>query len=133
VIEAAGGLVWRSTTDAGLEVLLVHRPVHDDWSLPKGKCEGRETAQRCAEREVREETGLRCTVGPELPTVRYKDRKGRNKQVRFWSMQRQSGSFRPNREVDEVKWLPIDELDDVLTDHELAVVRGFRRLREAVA
>ena len=41
-------------------------------------------------------------------------RKGRAKQVRFWSMQRRSGSFRPNREVDEVRWVSIDEARDKL-------------------
>jgi 8-oxo-dGTP diphosphatase len=132
VIEAAGGLVWRATPD-GVEVLLVHRPDRDDWSLPKGKRRGRETSLRCALREVHEETGLRCIVGPELPPARYKDRKGRSKLVRFWSMQRGSGSFRPNREVDAVRWVSIDELGGWLAVHELDVVTGFRRLRVAVA
>ena len=133
VIEAAGGVVWRTTPGSGLEVLLIHRPEHDDWSLPKGKRERGETALRCAHREVQEETGLRCTVDVELPTARYRDRKGRAKQVRFWSMQRRSGSFRPNREVDQVRWVSIDRLDGILADHELVVVAGFRRLRVAVA
>jgi len=133
VIEAAGGLVWRTSGVRDIEVLLVHRPDRDDWSLPKGKCRPREAALRCAVREVLEETGLRCRTGPELPTARYQDRKGRDKQVRFWAMQRRSGSFRKNREVDEVRWVPIDDLDRVLTVHELAVVAGFQRLRTAVA
>jgi 8-oxo-dGTP pyrophosphatase MutT (NUDIX family) len=133
VIEAAGGLVWRATAGQGVEVLLVHRPEHEDWSLPKGKRRRREAAVRCALREVREETGLRCTVGDELPTARYKDRKGRSKQVRFWSMTRGSGTFRPNREVDAVRWVPIEELAELLTDDEMAVVAGFRRLLSAAA
>lgn len=129
--------MWRATSadhlDMAIEVLLIHRPDHDDWSLPKGKRDRGETAQRCALREVHEETGLRCSVGAELPTARYRDRKGRNKQVRFWAMQRRSGSFRPNREVDEVRWVPLGELDDWLTDHELDVVAGFVALHRAVA
>ena len=133
MIEAAGGLVWRTGAAGRVEVLLVHRPDRDDWSLPKGKCRPREAALRGAVREVLEETGLRCRTGAELPTAQYLDRKGRSKQVRFWAMQRRSGSFRVNREVDEVRWLSIDELDEVLTDHELAVVAGFQRLRHAVA
>lgn len=124
--------MWRATAQ-GVEVLLIHRPERDDWSLPKGKRRRRETSLRCALREVHEETGLRCTVGPELPAARYKDRKGRSKNVRFWSMQRGSGTFHPNREVDEVRWVPIEELDGWLAAHELAVVAGFRRLHHAVA
>ncbi len=91
MIEAAGGLVWRTGAGGAVEVLLVHRPDRDDWSLPKGKCRPREAALRCAVREVLEETGLRCRTGAELPTARYLDRKGRSKQVRFWEMQRRSG------------------------------------------
>ena len=36
---AAGAAIWRPPADpAGdAEVLLVHRPAYDDWSLPKGK------------------------------------------------------------------------------------------------
>ena len=64
----------------------MHRPRYDDWSLPKGKVEPGETDEDAARREVEEETGYRCTLGDELTTVRYIDRKGRNKQVRFWKM-----------------------------------------------
>jgi 8-oxo-dGTP diphosphatase len=133
VIEAAGGLVWRTTPASSIEILVIHRPARDDWSLPKGKREGRETAVRCALREVHEETGLRCDVGPELPTARYRDRKGRAKQVRYWAMQRRSGSFRRNREVDEVRWVPIDQVDGLLAGHELAAIAGFMELRSSVA
>ena len=35
-VRAAGCAVWRAAAD-GIEVLLVHRPRYDDWSLPKGK------------------------------------------------------------------------------------------------
>ena len=57
MIRAAGGVVERRG-DQGLEVLLVHRPRYDDWSLPKGKCEPLESDEACALREVEEETGL---------------------------------------------------------------------------
>ena len=35
-VKAAGGVVWRRGPE-GVEVVLVHRPRYDDWSLPKGK------------------------------------------------------------------------------------------------
>ena len=37
-ILAAGAVVWRPASDESdeVEVLLVHRPKYDDWSLPKG-------------------------------------------------------------------------------------------------
>src|SRR5947208_721849 len=85
MVRAAGGLVTR-TRPGGVEVLIVHRPRYDDWSLPKGKAEPGETDEDTALREVEEETGYRCRLGAELPTVYYEDRRGRQKQVRFWHM-----------------------------------------------
>ena len=104
-VRAAGGLVLR----AGPEVLLVHRPKYDDWTFPKGKVEPGESDEICALREVREETGLRCTLGEEVGRTRYTDSKGRPKVVRWWRMTVESGAFEPNREVDAIDWLDPDE------------------------
>jgi 8-oxo-dGTP diphosphatase len=90
-------------------VLLVHRPRYDDWSLPKGKCERGEDDVSCALREVAEETGLSCGIGPELPIQRYTDHKGRNKVVRYWAMQAPAGDGVLEHEVDEVAWLGLDD------------------------
>lgn len=132
MIEAAGGVVWRTTRKWNLEVLLVHRPGRDDWSLPKGKLRGSETHLECALREVWEETGLRCGLGRELPTTTYLDRKGRPKSVRYWAMQERDGRFRPNREVDRVMWAKVERAGDVLTyRHDLVVVEGLLDLVES--
>jgi len=129
VIESAGGVVWRSDGDARVEVLVVHRPRRDDWSLPKGKVRSGETGLECALREVREETGLRCTTGPELVESVGVDRKGRAKRTRYWAMQQRSGTFRPNAEVDEVQWVALDRVGAVLTsDQERVVVEQLRRV-----
>ena len=61
-IEAAGVVPWRRGPD-GPEVLLVHRPRRDDWSLAKGKREPGEELPQTAIREVAEETGLRLLAG----------------------------------------------------------------------
>lgn len=109
MIEAAGGVVWRERGDGEVEVLLVHRDRYDDWSLPKGKLDPGEEHLAAAIREVEEETGLRCTVGAELPTIAYDDRNGRPKRVRYWAMTVAGGEFAPNDEVDEVRWMPVDD------------------------
>lgn len=133
MIEAAGGVVWRETSGNQLEVLVVHRPHRKDWSLPKGKRHHRESALDCAIREVYEETGMRCTIGPELPETRYSDRRGRPKRVRYWSMHDPIGEFRPNGEVDEIRWLPLDQAAELLTyRHDLAVIAGLEVLRVPV-
>ncbi|MGI8664006.1 MAG: NUDIX hydrolase [Acidimicrobiales bacterium] len=108
VVRAAGAVVWR-LDGADLHVLLVHRPKYDDWSLPKGKRETGETDEQCAVREVDEETGVRGGLGRELLPSSYRDRKGRDKVVRYWAMEAADrAGFEPNSEVDELRWLTID-------------------------
>ena len=121
-VEAAGGVVQG---DDG-RVLLVHRPRYDDWTLPKGKLDPGESFEQAALREVREETGLECTLGRELATTEYRDNKDRPKVVRYWEMTAQGGEFEPNDEVDEVRWLALDEAVDELTyDRDREVLAGF--------
>ena len=123
-MRAAGGVIWREITvadEAGAtrpsgEIVLVHRPRYDDWSFPKGKLNRGEAYKRAALREVREETGLVCEPGDELPSTVYTDGKGRTKLVRYWIM-RVVGvePWAPNHEVDQRRWVPIDEADGMLT------------------
>ena len=115
VVQAAGGVVWRRPDSGELEVMLVHRPRYDDWTVPKGKLEPDEDHAAAALREVEEETGLRCTLGPELMSTSYRDRKGRPKQVRYWAMTPAGGRFTPNQEVDEVRWLGVEAAQSLLT------------------
>jgi PPOX class probable F420-dependent enzyme len=128
LVRAAGGVVWRVGSDADAEVLVVHRPLYDDWSLPKGKLEAGETDEVAAVREIEEETGLRCELGPELTSVSYIDRKGRPKVVRYWAAVALSGTFEPNQEVDEVRWLPVVAAASRLTyDRDQDVLKAFVR------
>jgi 8-oxo-dGTP diphosphatase len=129
MIEAAGGVVWRRSSKGTIKVLLVHRPRYDDWSLPKGKLDPGESHRHAALREVEEETGLRCETRDELDEVRYRDRKGRTKHVRYWAMEPVDGEFEPNDEVDEVRWVTIDDVARLVTyPRDAAVVDGLRQL-----
>lgn len=124
-VRAAGGVVWREVHGRGLEVLLVHRPRYDDWSLPKGKADAGESDEEAAVREVEEETGLPCRLGPELATSEYIDRNDRPKIVRFWSMKAAPGSFHPHAEVDVIEWIPVDDAPGRLTyDRDIEVLRS---------
>jgi 8-oxo-(d)GTP phosphatase len=90
-------------------VAVVHRPRYDDWSFPKGKLEDGEDEATAALREVEEETGLRCHLGPSVGAVTYRDRRGRVKVVRYFQMDADGGGFAPNREVDELRWVAVED------------------------
>ena len=126
-VKASGGVVWRRADDGSLELVVVHRPRYDDWSLPKGKLDPGESWEEAALREVEEEVGLRCRLGDELPPVSYRDNKGRAKVVRYWLMEPEDdGSpFTPNDEVDDMRWVDVDEAAGLLSyPHDAELVRA---------
>jgi 8-oxo-dGTP diphosphatase len=137
-IEAAGAVMWRYGPD-GAELLLIHRPKRDDWSLAKGKREPGEHIAETAVREVTEETGLRPVLGRRLRTVRY-DVNGVPKRVHYWAAARPparaGGGFRggappgqhsvPNAEVDRVEWLTLPRARERLSyPHDAGVLDDF--------
>jgi 8-oxo-dGTP diphosphatase len=109
VVRAAGGVVMRDG-----DVLLVHRPKYDDWSLPKGKCKDGESDEECALREVEEETGLRCAIERPLGETRYRVLAG-PKVVRYYVMRPIGGEFEPADEVDRVAWVPLSNAPERLS------------------
>ena len=126
-VKASGGVVWRRAPDGALELVLVHRPRYDDWSLPKGKLDRGERWEDAALREVEEEVGLRCRLGAELPSVRYRDNKGRDKAVRYWLMEPEdeAAPFTPNDEVDEMRWVDVAAAPALLSyPHDAELVRA---------
>ena len=115
VVKAAGGVVSREREDGSLEYAIIHRPKYDDWTLPKGKLDLGETEARAAIREVEEETGMLCQLGADLGSVAYVDSVGRDKTVRYWLMTPISGRFHPTREVDDLRWLPLEDALSLLS------------------
>ncbi len=108
VVLAAGGIVWRETA-RGPEVAIVHRPQHDDWTLPKGKLDPGESWQEGALREVEEETGLHPELGEFAGASSYMTNRA-PKVVLYWHMHVDPPyKFQPHdlEEIDALEWLSV--------------------------
>jgi 8-oxo-(d)GTP phosphatase len=146
LIKAAGAVLWRANGSnpadpvdpAGpaeaLEVALVHRPRYDDWSLPKGKLARGENPLAGAAREVSEETGHRVALGRHLGRVNYVvssplAKVTGPKVVDYWAARALEGVFRPNAEVDELRWVSPTAARDILTyDYDRTMLDSFTAL-----
>ncbi|MGV9710411.1 NUDIX hydrolase [Gordonia sp. NPDC003424] len=129
-VWAAGGVLWRNAPDGGIEICLIHRPGHDDWSLPKGKAESGETLLATAVREIEEETGQQVRLGRHLKDVAYDLPNKDRKRVRYWSALALGGSsFAPNAEVDELRWVDLADAPKLLSYRlDRTILTEFTRL-----
>ena len=114
-ILAAGAVLWRKSEKKKIEVLIIHRPKYDDWTFPKGKAEIGEPLIACAYREVLEETNIETAFGPYLGEVEYLTNDGKKK-VSYWAAKViKEKEFNPNAEVDQLKWVEVKKVKELLT------------------
>lgn len=115
LIRAAGGIVVRPVANGRYEVACIFRKSRGDWTFPKGKLDPGEAFEEAALREVFEETGMHCEVLRFAGTTNYTHRKGKPKIVAYYLMSVAAGEFSPNDEVDELVWLPLEQVRAHLT------------------
>lgn len=118
-----------------IQILLVHRPRYQDWSFPKGKLDPGESAEMAAVREIQEETGKAVVLDSPIGSIEYHAEGVSNlrvktrKSVKYYiahvvdnknaSVQAR-GEVKPasKKEIDEVKWVTINEASSLLTYHD---------------
>ncbi len=110
-VYAAGAVCWR-LIDGKVHVLLIHRTVYGDVTIPKGKVDPGETLPQTAVREIAEETGLAVALGVPLGVSTYSLLNGREKIVHYWAAEISAGAiqhstFVPNGEVAAIEWVTI--------------------------
>src|SRR5262249_34419184 len=99
----------------GREILLIQRPKHQDWTLPKGHIEKGESWDEAAQREVKEETGYDTAITGFAGYTTY-NVKSKPKVVLYWHMEPAGeGECEPNHEVSHYEWVSELEAVDRLT------------------
>ncbi len=113
---AAGAVLWRGNVSdpESIEVAVIHRPHYGDWSLAKGKVDPGESIPTTAAREILEETGYDICLGKLIGKVTYPVL-DRMKVVYYWTAKVLGGEFVPNSEVDEIRWLSVEEACELLS------------------
>jgi 8-oxo-dGTP diphosphatase len=131
LIRAAGGVLFRTSRRGRDKVAVVYREARGDWTFPKGKLDEGESFEEAALREVVEETGITAVIRRFVGSTNYTHRKGRPKIVAYYLMEAISGEFAPNEEVDELRWVTLDEAYELLTwDRDQELIGLLRLLPE---
>jgi 8-oxo-dGTP diphosphatase len=132
-VYAAGAVCWRFI-DGKLHILVIHRTVHGDVTIPKGKVDPGESLPRTAVREIAEETGLAVALGVPLGVSHYRMPNGRDKIVHYWSAEVTpkailKSTFVPNGEVAALEWVTIKRARTYLSyGADVGILESFARL-----
>jgi 8-oxo-dGTP pyrophosphatase MutT (NUDIX family) len=135
---SAGGVVYRENR-GGTEVVLIAVGSQNRWQLPKGLVEQDEKPEIAAVREAREEAGVTSEMVRHIETIEYwyagidKGEKVRfHKLVHFFLLRYSAGDTADHDwEVNEARWVPIDEAMTQLTFENERHVMG--QAREMIA
>lgn len=99
----------------GDRVLLLRHTYMPGWHFPGGGVEPGETAEEAARREAEEETGLRVEGSMRLLGLYLQKNEATDRDhvaVYVGRSFREVQPFRPNSEIAEIGWFPMDALPD---------------------
>ena len=131
-VVAVGVLLLDRTSDGRDHVLLVQRkqpPQAGRWTVPGGKVELGETLEEAALRELAEETGLACTLGPIVEILERVVRDAEKAIAYHYVIldflgTQPRGALRAADDALDARWVAVEELSSLpLTDELEPVIR----------
>lgn len=119
-----------------LKVLLIERgldPYKGMWAFPGGFLRMDETAEECARRELREETGLELDKVRELGSFSGVDRDPRERviSIAYYSLARHS-DVKGGDDAAKAKWWAIDDIPQLAFDHDYILRKAMKRIRQDI-
>ncbi len=121
-----------------LLVLIIERkytPFKGRWAFPGGFVDMEETAEECAFRELKEETGLEIGDLSQLITVSTlgRDPRGRTVSVFFYGfINYKSATVKPGDDAKKTQWFPVNKLPPLAFDHGEIIHTALEKLRELI-
>lgn len=119
-----------------LNVLLIKRgiePYKGYWALPGGFVRIDESVEECAQRELREETGLTELFMEQLQVFSDVERDPRERviTVAFYALVKTSNVIGGD-DASHAQWFRINEIPSLAFDHELIIKTAVHKLKEKI-
>ena len=119
-----------------LKVLLIERgldPYKGMWAFPGGFMRIDETAEDCAARELKEETGLVLTNIRQLGAFSgvHRDPRERIVSIAFYALARQS-EVKGGDDAAKAKWWSINDIPQLAFDHDYILRQAMSRIRQDI-
>src|SRR3954468_3786152 len=136
----SGGVVFRRTKAGKVEILLI-QDAKNRWTIPKGHVEPGEEPKETAEREIREETGLKqMRVSSWLGKVNFRYRRNHTLVLMTMHIYLVEGlgdtdELKPEDWLNDIKWLPATEAVDKIAYDDIGklILVAMKRIREGKA
>lgn len=133
----AGGIVFRGDIKTNnLEILLI-QDAKNRWTIPKGHIEDGESAKECAEREIREETGLQeMKVYSWLGKINFRYRRQQSlvlmtTEIFLVQAQGDTDKLNPEEWMNGIKWFPSAEALDKIEYEDIGkiILLAMKKIR----
>ncbi len=134
----AGGIIFRrAKTSKNVEILLI-QDAKNRWTIPKGHIEEGESAREAAEREIKEETGLKeMKVMHWLGKINFRYRRQSSlvlmtTEIFLVKALGDTDDLKPEDWMNGIKWFPAAEAVDTIAYEDISklILLGLRKIRE---
>lgn len=135
----AGGIIYRRVAGKAQPEILLIADSKGRWTIPKGHIEESETARSAAEREIREETGLKkMTVGDFLGKINFRYRRGNSlvlmtTEIFLVKAEGDTDAIRPEEWMNSLSWMPAQDALEKIEYEDISklILLGLKKIRES--